>query len=101
LLSVLKIKGGSTTVSSDLDLQADFKYAETQALIRRIEANYTQATSGTRNISANFTAKYALSRRIQLGMFFEHQVNTPLVSNSAFPTSNTAYGITCNLSLAR
>lgn len=101
LLSLLKIKGRTSTVSSDLDLQADFKYAESQALIRRIESNYTQATSGTRNISANFTAKYALSRRIQLGMFFEHQVNTPLVSNSAFPTSNTAYGITCNLSLAR
>ncbi len=101
LLSLLKIKGRTTTVSSDLDLQADFKFAHNQALIRRIESNYTQATSGARNISANFTAKYALSRRIQLGMFFEHQVNTPLVSNSAFPTSNTAYGITCNLSLAR
>lgn len=101
LLGLLKIKGRSTTVNSDLDLQADFKFAENQALIRRIESNYTQATSGSRNISANFTAKYALSRRIQLGMFFEHQVNTPLVSNSAFPTSNTAYGITCNLSLAR
>lgn len=101
LLSFLKVKGRSTTVSSDLDLNADFKFTQSQALIRRIETGYTQATSGTRNLGINFTAKYALSRKVQLGMYFEHQANTPLVSNSAFPTSNTAYGLTCNLSLAR
>jgi len=100
-LKVIKLRGRQTGTSSDLDLQADFKFSETQALIRRIETAYTQATSGTRNIDINVTAKYALSKRIQLGMFFQHQINTPLVSNSAFPTSNTAYGLTFNLSLAR
>lgn len=101
LMKILKIAGRSNATSHDIDLNADFKLTQSQALIRRIESNYTQATSGTRNLNVNVTAKYALSKRIQLGMFFEHQVNTPLVSNSAFPTSNSAYGITCNLSLAR
>jgi cell surface protein SprA len=100
-LSVIKVRGKQNGVSNDLDLNADFKFSRSQALIRRIESNYTQATSGTQNLNINVTAKYGLSRRIQLGMFFEHQVNTPLVSNSAFPTSNTAWGITMNLSLAR
>lgn len=101
LMKILKVAGKQNSTSHDIDLNADFKLTQSQALIRRIESNYTQATSGTRNLNINVTAKYALSKRIQLGMFFEHQVNTPLVSNSAFPTSNSAYGITCNLSLAR
>ncbi len=101
LMKIFKVAGKQTGTSHDIDLNADFKFSQSQALIRRIESNYTQATSGTRNINVNVSAKYSLSKRIQLGMFFEHQVNTPLVSNSAYPTSNSAYGITCNLSLAR
>ena len=101
LAKIFKIAGKGTVTSHDIDLNADFKLTRSQALIRRIESNYTQATSGTRNMNLNVTAKYNLSKRIQLGMFFEHQVNTPLVSNSAYPTSNTGYGVTCNLSLAR
>ena len=100
-LKVIKLSNKQNVTSSDLDIDAAFKLTQSQALIRRIETAYTQATSGTRNFNVNVSAKYALSKRIQLGMFFEHQVNTPLVSNSAFPTSNTAYGLTFNLSLAR
>ncbi|MDE6315296.1 MAG: cell surface protein SprA, partial [Muribaculaceae bacterium] len=99
--SVLKIKGKQTGVSNDLNINADFSYAFSQALIRRIESNYTQATSGSRNITINCSAQYSLSKRVSLGMYFDHQVNTPLVSTSAYPTSNTSYGITINLNLAR
>jgi cell surface protein SprA len=99
--SVLKFKGRQTGVSNDLNLQADISYAHSIALIRRIEDTYTQATSGTRNITINLTAQYSLSKRVTLGMFFDHQINTPLVSTSSYPTTNTSYGLTFNLSLAR
>lgn len=99
--SVLKLKGKQAGVSNDLNINADFSYAHSQALIRRIESNYTQATSGTRNITMNLTAQYALSKRLSLGLFFDHQVNTPLVSTSSYPTSNSSYGVTVNLNLAR
>ena len=46
-------------------------------------------------------ASYQLSRKVTLSAFFDHQVNTPLVSNSAYPTTNSNYGIAINLSLAR
>ncbi len=49
----------------------------------------------------NLTAQYALSKRLSLGLFFDHQVNTPLVSTSSHPTSNSSYGVTVNLNLAR
>lgn len=99
--SVLKIKGSQHGISNDLDLDANVSIQNNQALIRRIESNYTQATSGTNTVNINFTAKYILSRRVTLSAYFDHQVNTPIVTNSAFPTTNTSYGISLNLSLAR
>jgi len=98
---VLKIGSQQGGVSNDLTLNLDFSFANNQSLIRKIESAFTQAQNGTQTMSINFTAQYVLSRRITLGAFFDHQVNTPLVSNSSYPTSNTNYGISVNMSLAR
>ncbi len=98
---IIKIGSRQGNVSNDLSLNLDFSYANNASLIRRIETAYTQATQGTRTFSLNFMASYILSRRITLNAFFDHQVNTPLVSNSAYPTSNSNYGISVNVSLAR
>ena len=99
--TVLKMKGSGMGISNDLTLNADFSLAETQALIRRIETAYTQATSGTRTMGINFTASYVMSRRLTLGAFFDHQVNTPIVSSTSYPTTNSSFGFNINLSLAR
>lgn len=97
----LKIKKSQAGVSNDLTLNADFTLQNNQALIRRIEDSYTQPTSGTNTLNINFTASYVLSKRLTLSAYFDHQVNTPLVTTSAYPTSNSSYGISVNLSLAR
>jgi len=99
--SFLKIKNRQAGFSNDLTLNADFSLQHTQALIRRIETNYTQPTSGTKTLNMNFTASYALSRRLTVAAYFDHQVNTPLVTTSAYPTTNTSYGLSMNLSLSR
>ena len=64
--TVLKMKGSGRGISNDLTLNADFNFSETQALIRRIETAYTQATSGTRTLTLNFTASYIMSRALHL-----------------------------------
>lgn len=99
--TVLKMKGSGRGISNDLTLNADFAFSETQALIRRIETAYTQPTSGTRSLTMNFTASYIMSRRLTLGAFFDHQINTPIVSSTSYPTTNTSFGFNLNLSLAR
>lgn len=99
--TVLKMKGSQQGISNDLTLNLDFSYSESNALIRRIETAYTQATSGTRTININFAANYILSKRLTVGAFFDHQINTPLVSSTAYPTTNTSAGLSFNLSLAR
>ena len=99
--TVLKMKGSGRGISNDLTLNADFAFSETQALIRRIETAYTQPTSGTRTLTMNFTASYIMSRRLTIGAFFDHQINTPIVSSTSYPTTNTSFGFNLNLSLAR
>ena len=99
--TVLKMKGTQTGVSNDLTMNADVSYNHNTALIRRIESNYAQPTSGTNSWRINFTANYVLSRRVTLAAYFEHQINNPIITTSSYPTTNTSYGVSLNLSLAR
>ncbi|MDE5997022.1 MAG: cell surface protein SprA, partial [Muribaculaceae bacterium] len=98
---IIKIGSRQGGVSNDLSIDVDLNFANNSSLIRRIETAYTQATQGTQSFSLNFMASYVLSRRITLAAFFDHQVNTPLVSSTAFPTSNSNFGVSINMSLAR
>jgi len=36
-----------------------------------------------------------------MGAYFDYQTNTPLVSTSAYPTTNSNYGLTINMSLVK
>lgn len=99
--SIIKIGGKERGFNNDLTLNADFSFQNTQALIRKMQEGTNQATSGTRSFVMNITASYALSKRITLAAYFDHQINKPLISSSAYPTTNSNYGISINLSLAR
>lgn len=99
--TVLKMRGSQTGVNNDLTIQADVSWQVTQALIRNIASRYTQATNGTSTVGISFSANYVMSRLITLGVFFDHQINTPIVTNSAFPTTNSQYGISLNVTLAQ
>ena len=99
--SVLKIKKKQQGVNNDLTLNFNMQLNNNTALIRKIDVNTTQATSGTRTLGINFSANYVMSKRITLGAYFDHQVNTPLVSSTAYPTTNTNYGISINVSLTK
>lgn len=98
---IIKIGSKQGGVSNDLSIDLDLNFSNNSSLIRRIETAYTQATQGTKSFSLNFMASYVLSRRVTLSAYFDHQVNTPLVSSTAFPTSNSNFGVSINMSLAR
>ena len=99
--TVLKFKGKQKNVNNDLSLNLDISLNNNNALIRKIETGLTQATSGTRSLTINLTANYVVSKRLTLGAYFDHQVNTPLVSSTAYPTSNSNFGVSMNMSLAK
>ena len=98
---VLKIKTKQQNVNNDLTFNLNVKMSSNTALIRKIETNTAQATSGTRTWSVNFTANYVVSKRITMGAYFDYQTNTPLVSTSSYPTTNSNYGLSINMSLVK
>ena len=79
--------------SNDLNIRVDISGKNTQALIRKIEDGFTQATSGIRTTTIRFSADYAMSRALTLRAFFDRIINRPLVSSSAYPTANTSAGL--------
>ncbi|MBR6284410.1 MAG: cell surface protein SprA, partial [Muribaculaceae bacterium] len=97
----LKIKGQQKGVNNDLTMNLNVQLNNNTGLIRKMDVNTTQATNGTRTLGINFTANYQMSKRVTLGAYFDHQVNTPLVSATAYPTSNSNFGLSLNLSLTK
>jgi cell surface protein SprA len=95
---VLKMKKKGD-FSNDLTVKLDYTYGKALALLRKLEDGYTQATQGTVNQMLQFSAEYAMSKKISLRAFYDLQMNQPLVSSTAFPTSNSNYGISLQVSL--
>ncbi|MDR2147472.1 MAG: hypothetical protein LBE91_13535, partial [Tannerella sp.] len=85
--------------SNDLTVRMDYSYRKQLSLIRKLEDSYTQATQGTVTSTMQFSADYTVSRRITLRAFYDLQINRPLVSSSAYPTSNSNYGVSIQVSL--
>ncbi|MDR1880255.1 MAG: cell surface protein SprA [Tannerellaceae bacterium] len=97
---ILKMKK-SRDFSNDLTVKLDYSYKKMQSLIRKISDNLTQATSGNQAKVIQFSAEYGLSRSLTLRAFYDLQINQPLVSSNAYPTTNSSYGITIRFSLTQ
>ena len=98
---VLKIKKKQQNVNNDLKLNLTVKMSNNTNLIRKYETNTAQATSGTRTWSASFTANYVMSKRIEMGAYFDYQANTPIVSPNSYPTTSSNYGLTIKMNLVK
>ncbi|MDR1810922.1 MAG: cell surface protein SprA [Prevotella sp.] len=85
--------------SNDLNIRADFSHKSASSLIRKIEELYTQATSGSTVTTIKVSADYALSRSLMLRGYYDRVVNTPIVSASSYPTTNTSFGVSLRFTL--
>ena len=92
--------GSQKKVSNDLKLQVDFSYKEASMLLRKIEENLTQASSGNRVLSIKISADYVLSQKINIQFFYDHQGTTPLISSS-YPVKADNVGLNIKLMLTR
>ena len=88
-----------TPFNNDLNIRLDLSYKKTEALIRKIEEGFTQATGGLQTTTLRFSADYAVSRSLALRAFFDKTIRTPLVSATAYPTSDTNAGISLRIQL--
>lgn len=97
---ILKRKA-SQNFSNDLNIRVDYSHRKMQSLIRRIEENNSQPTSGNVAKTLMFSVDYGISRALTLRAFYDLQINEPLISSSSYPTSNSNYGISFRFSLAQ
>jgi cell surface protein SprA len=87
-------------VKSDLNLRADVSFRRNQTLIRKVVENLTQPTAGQNVISVKVSADYIINEKLNIRIFFDRIITTPLVSTT-FPTSNTNSGISLRFTIAQ
>jgi cell surface protein SprA len=92
--------GGQKKVSNDLKLNVDVSYKDIKTLLRKVEEELTQASSGNKVLGIKISADYVLSQKINLQFFYDHQSTTPLISSS-YPISSDNVGINVKLMLTR
>lgn len=85
--------------NNDLVVNADLSRKTNRALIRDIEQNYTEATAGVTILTLKLSADYSLSRYLMLRAYFDRIMNSPLISTSSYPTTNTNFGISLRFTL--
>lgn len=98
---IFNLPGGSqTSMTSDLNVRADFSIRDNRTIIRKLEEDVDQITAGQRVLKINLNLDYVLSDRFNLRLFFDRIVNKPFVSLS-YPTANTNVGFSIRFTLAQ
>lgn len=92
--------GRKSHISSDLDIKIDLSIRNNRTVLRRIDQDIDQVSSGQRVISINTSIDYMLSKSVTLRLYFDKIINNPFVSNQ-YRNSTTKGGISVRFSLAQ
>lgn len=98
---ILKLKNDTQSrIKNDLKINADLSYKDIKALLRKIDENLTQASSGNKMLTLKIIADYVFSSKVNIQAFYDRQISTPLISSS-FPVSATNFGVSFKFMLTR
>ncbi len=86
------IDGKRRVLSSDLNLKADISYRRNKTIVRYLDLNDSQVTTGQDRWEVHFTADYALSRQLTAIFYYDHNFSKYFVS-TAFPQTTVRTGI--------
>ena len=91
---------GQQKIKNDLKLNADVSYKNIKSLLRKIDENITQASSGNKMFTIKVIADYVFSSKVNVQLFFDHQTTSPLIS-STYPVAATNFGMSFKFMLTR
>ncbi len=97
---ILSGKKGQKKYSSDLDLRLDLSLRDNMAILREIEDEVSQVTSGQKITTLSLTADYVLSERFNMQLYYDRSVSNPYISSS-YPTSTSNFGVSFRFSLTQ
>lgn len=92
-------KGGSKN-QSDLNIRLDFSLRQNKTILRRVDEDINQISTGQQLIAINFSADYNLTKQFNIRFYFDKTINSPYVSNQ-YRTSNTKGGFALRFNLAQ
>lgn len=87
-----------TPKSTSINLRADLTIRDNVTLIRKIEERQNQPTAGQRLFSIKTSIDYVVNDKLNVRLFYDHQINQPKISTS-FPTSNINAGVALRFTL--
>ena len=98
---ILKMKNNKqTSIKNDLKVSADLSYKDIKTLLRKVEGNVAQASSGNKLMTLKIIADYVFSSKLNIQLFYDKQMSSPLISSS-FPVSSTNFGMSFKFMLTR
>lgn len=92
--------GQRQNVKSDLNVRADFSIRSNKTILRRIDEDINQVSTGQKVLSINTSADYMVNSRLNIRVFFDKVINNPYVS-SQYRNSTTNGGLTLRFTLAQ
>ena len=87
-------------VNNDLRLSADFSIRDVVSIIRSIDEDNVQPSSGNKVTAFNLTAEYSVNKNLDVSIFYDRQITNPVVSTS-FRTMNSNFGMSFSFSLSQ
>ena len=90
---VTRVGGERQRLKGDLNLKADVSFRDNITIIRNLDVDNNQITSGQNLLSIKFTADYALTKNLNALFFYDHTFSQFAVS-TAFPQTNINAGFT-------
>lgn len=87
-----------TPKNTSINLRADLTIRDNVTLIRKIEERQNQPTAGQRLFSIKTSIDYVVNDKLNVRLFYDHQINQPKISTS-FPTSNINAGVALRFTL--
>ena len=87
--------------NQDLNLRLDMSYRRQASLTRDIASLTSTASSGNTAFKFSFLGDYTLSRFVTASVYYDMQINSPLLSSGSYPTTTHDFGVSLRLSLTR
>ena len=87
----------TVNLKSDIVLRADITRNINKTMLRQVDQNISQISSGSEVWTIGISGEYSLTQNLTIRAFFESTINTPYISNS-YPNSTTKGGLTARFS---
>lgn len=92
--------GKTVKMKSDLNVKLDFSIRDNKTILRRIEDNDNQISTGAKVLSINASADYMVSQKLNIRLYFDQTINKPHLS-AQIPTSSTNAGVSLKFTLSQ